>query len=361
MKRPLYIWASSVLVIAALALASCTTTATPASVAPPAPQSSPVSAKDAAAETLEKARQEGKVVWYAGLETTTMEKIRDAFQKKTGIETEAIRLGGEQVFTRVLQEAKVGLKVADIVYTGSEGHFQTFKDQGLLAKYTSTENAAVRPEFADKDGYYYVPYTNRFIMAYNPKVLPAAQAPKKWSDLADPKWKGKLVIPHPAYSVGASVIPYFWAKQFGWDFVDKVAKNDPLIVQSIHDGAVAVISGERQVITAIGYGDVFQEQTLGNPIEIINQEEGIPIYNAGVAVLKDAPHPNAGRALLDYILSQEGQQLIADLNRDAVRDDVKYKPGLVPSKGQKLLPLNPLDLANSLEEIKDRFRQYFGV
>lgn len=342
------------LLFAVLVAAGCGETA-------PAPGTNEVDRQD---DQLSLAQDEGEVVWYAGLELSLVEKIAAGFEDKTGISVDAIRLGGEEVTTRLLQESDAGVHLADVVYTGNEGNFVDFKERDLLAPYRSAELSHFDEEYYDEDLTYYVPYANRFWMVYNTELVPESEAPKGYADLADPKWKGALAISHPGYSVGAAIVPFFWSQtpDLGLELMDKIAANEPLINQSVHDSTAAVISGERKVAVVVNDAG-FYTDGKGESVEAIYPSEGVPTAGGGVGVTKQAPHPYAARELLDYILSQEGQQIMADASRTVFRDDVEYPAGYVPptSGDQNLYVVDPAEFAAKHNEIITHFQQVFGV
>jgi iron(III) transport system substrate-binding protein len=329
--------------------------------AAPEPGANKVDRQD---DQLAKAQDEGEVTWYAGLEQGLVDKIAAGFEKKTGISVDAIRLGGEEASTRLLQENDAGVHLADVVYTGNEGNFVDFKKRGLLAPYRSAEVSHFDKAYYDEDLTYYVPYANRFWMVYNTNLVPESEVPKGYADLADPKWSGALAISHPGYSVGAAIVPFFWSQTdgLGLDLMDKIAANKPLINQSVHDSMAAVISGERKIAVVVNDAG-FYTDGKGAPVKAIYPAEGVPTSGGGVGVAKQAPHPYAARELLDYIMSQEGQQIMADESRTVFRDDVKYPTGYVPptSGDQNLYVVDPAKFAAEHDEIVAHFQKVFGV
>ena len=329
--------------------------------AAPEPGATDVDRQD---DQLSLAQDEGEVVWYAGLELSLVDDIVAGFEKKTGISVDAIRLGGEEVATRLFQESDAGVHLADVVYTGNEGNFVDFKKRDLLAPYRSAEVSHFDKAYYDEDLAYYVPYANRFWMVYNTDLVPASEAPKSYADLADPKWNGALAVSHPGYSVGAAIVPFFWSQTpgLGLDLMDKIAANKPLINQSVHDSTAAVISGERKVAVVVNDAG-FYTDGKDAPVKAIYPAEGVPTSGGGVGVAKQAPHPYAARELLDYILSREGQQIMADASRTVFRDDVKYPAGYVPptSGDQNLYVVDPAEFAAKHDEIVTYFQKVFGV
>ena len=100
----------------------------------------------------------------------------------------------------------------------------------------------------------------------------------------------------------------------------------------------------------------------GNPIEVIYPAEGSPLVPAMVAVMEEAPHPNAARLFATYLYSLEAQQLISDdFALRSFHPGVKPKPGRKPLSDIKLVRLDPHELRASAEEIKSRYSKIFGV
>src|SRR5262245_64533427 len=99
-----------------------------------------------------------------------------------------------------MQELQAGIKNVDVIHTSDAGHFVFLKNKQLLARYTPAGVDRFAPGFKDRDGYYYGLRATVNVIAYNSKLVSAAEAPTTWKDLLDPRWKGKLVTAHPGYS-----------------------------------------------------------------------------------------------------------------------------------------------------------------
>src|SRR2546428_11236677 len=150
----------------------------------------PASAQDA---RVDAARKEGKVVWYTSLALSSAERVAKLFEAAhPGIKVEVHRTGSQRILQRVMQELQANIRNADVIHTSDAGHFVLLKEKKLLAKYTPAGVESFPPGFKDRDGYYYGLRATVNVIAYNPKIVPAAEAPKTWKDLLDPQWKGKL-------------------------------------------------------------------------------------------------------------------------------------------------------------------------
>src|SRR5437867_1351680 len=197
---------------------------------------------------VEAARKEGKVVWYTSLALPTAEKVAKLFEAAyPGIKVEVQRTGSQRILQRVMQELQANLKLVDVIHTSDAGHFVLLKEKKLLMKYTPPGVDAFPPGFKDKDGYYFTLRATVNVIAYNTKLVPAAEAPKGWKDLLDPKWKGKLVTAHPGYSGVIATHVLALVHQHGWDYFKQLAQNKLMLVQSAVDPAGVVASRERPV------------------------------------------------------------------------------------------------------------------
>jgi iron(III) transport system substrate-binding protein len=312
---------------------------------------------------LEAAKKEGKVVWYTSLVLPSAEKVAKLFEAAyPGIKVEVHRTGSQRILQRVMQELQANIKNADIVHTSDAGHFVLLKDKKLLARYAPAGIDKFPAGFKDKDGYYFGLRATVNSITYNTKLLSAAEAPKTWKDLLDPKWKGKLVTAHPGYSGVIATHVLALVHLHGWDYFKQLAQNRVMLTQSAADPSGVVASGER--IVAVNGGDysAYQLKKKGNPIEIVYPKEGVPLVVSPTAITVWAPHPNAARLFTDFTFTREIQQVMADSEGLYTgHPEVKY-PGDKPKLNElKLLTVEAEELEKRNEEIKKRFVEFFGA
>ena len=318
------------------------------------------SAQDA---RLEAAKKEGKVVWYTSLALPSAEKVAKLFETAyPGIKVEVNRTGSERIIARVMQELKANIKNVDVVHTSDAGHFVYFKAQKLLTKYTPAGVEAFPAGFKDKDGYFYGLRATVNVIAYNTKTVSAAEAPKTWKDLLDPRWKGKMVTAHPGYSGVISTHVLALVNQYGWDYFKQLAQNKLMLVQSAVDPSGVVASGERPVAVDGGEYTFYQIKKKGNPVEIVYPKEGVPLVVSPTAIMSFAPHPNAAKLFTDFTFSREIQQVMADSEGLYTgHPEVKYPADKPKLTDLKLLTVDPEELEKRGEEIRQRFVEFFGA
>jgi iron(III) transport system substrate-binding protein len=312
---------------------------------------------------VEAARKEGKVVWYTSLVLPSAERVAKLFEAAyPGIKVEVHRSGSQRVLQRLMQELSAGIKHADVIHTSDAGHFVLLKEKKLLARYTPAGVEGFPAGFKDKDGYAYGLRATVNAIAYNPKIVPAAEAPRSWKDLLDPKWKGKEVTAHPGYSGVVATHVLALVQLYGWDYFKQLAQNKPMLVQSAADPAGVVASGERPVAVNGGDYTFYQMKKKGNPVEIVYPREGVPLVVSPSAITSFAPHPQAARLFTDFTFSREVQQFLADSEGLYTgHPEVKY-PADKPKLGDlKLLTVEPEELEKRDEEIRKRFVEFFGA
>jgi iron(III) transport system substrate-binding protein len=312
---------------------------------------------------LEAAKKEGKVVWYTSLALPSAEKVAKLFEAAhPGVKVEVHRTGSERILSRVMQELKANIKNADVVHTSDAGHFVLLKNQKLLTKYTPAGVDAFPAGFKDKDGFYYGLRATVSVIAYNTKAVPAAEAPRSWKDLLDPKWKARMVTAHPGYSGIIATHVLALVNQYGWDYFKQLAQNRLMLVQSAVDPAGVVASGERVVAVDGGEYTFYQTRKKGNPLEIVYPKEGVPLIVSPTAITSFAPHPNAARLFTDFGFSREVQQVLADSEGLYTgHPEVTYPADKPKLSDLKLLSVDPEELEKRNEEIKKRFVEFFGA
>jgi iron(III) transport system substrate-binding protein len=312
---------------------------------------------------VEAAKKEGKVVWYTSLALPTAEKIGKLFEAAyPGIKVEVQRTGSQRILQRVMQEQQANLKLVDVIHTSDAGHFVLLKEKKLLMKYTPAGIDAFPAGFKDKDGYYFTLRATVNVIAYNTKLVSAAEAPKTWKDLLDPKWKGKLVTAHPGYSGVISTHVLALVHLHGWDYFKQLAQNKLMLVQSAVDPAGVVASGERAVAVDGGDYYYYQMKKKGNPIEVVYPKEGVPLVVSPTAIASFAPHPNAAKLFTDFTFTRELQQVMADSEGLYTgHPEVKYPSDKPKLSDLKLLNVEAEELEKRNEEIKSRFVEFFGA
>jgi iron(III) transport system substrate-binding protein len=310
------------------------------------------------------ATKEAAVVYYTSTDVSVAEKLAAAFEAHyPGIKVQVERSGSERVYQRIGQEYSSGIHNADVIETSDASNFLTFKDQNWLMQALPEEVAKLWPkEDRDPDGMYAAFRATLTVIAYRSDKVKAEDAPKTWKDLLDPKYKDKLVKSHPGYSGNVMTATYALSQMLGWDYFEKLGKQGVMQVQSSTEPPKVLAQGERLIQADGNEYNVFMLQDKGVAITPVYPPEGTSIAYGNAAILAYAPHPNAAKLFYSFMFTQEAQQLNDDFGGlRSVRPDVKEKSGRTPLSQIKLIESDPAAVRDAVEEIKQKYEQYFGT
>jgi iron(III) transport system substrate-binding protein len=313
---------------------------------------------------IEAARKEARVVLYSAMDLPVGEKLGKAFEAQyPGIQVQIERSGSERLFQRIDQEFASNIRAADVVNSSDASHFITWKKNGWLAPFV-TEDIAQHflPEYRDPDG---MSATTRIYLssiAYNTNLVKPDEAPKSFADLLDPKWAGKMVKGHPAYSGTIMTATFQLVREFGWDYYEKLSKQRVMQVQSSTDPPKKLALGERAVMADGNEYNVVLLKEAGQPVEPVYPTEGTPTISGPTGIFANAPHPNAARLFQAWLHTRETQQFFIDFSAQySVHAQVQSKPGRRKISDIKLMKEDPAGVEKMTEEIKTRYARLFRV
>lgn len=313
---------------------------------------------------IEAAKKEGKVAWYSAMDLPVCTRLAKAFEAKfPGIAVRLERSGAERNFQRIHQEFASRIFAADLVDSSDAAHFVVWKRQGLLAPYVPEEVAKHFPaDHRDPDGQFATTRIWLSSLGYNTNLVKPEDAPKSLNDLLDPKWSGKMVKAHPGFSGTIMTATFQIARDIGWEYFEKLAKQRVMQVQSSTDPPKKLQLGERAVMADGNDYNLIQLKEAGGPVEVVYPTEGAPLIVGPNGIFKTAPSPNAAKLLRSFLYSGETQQLLTDFTgQHSVHALVKQKPGRKALKDIKLMKDDPAGVEAQSEEIKMRYAKIFGV
>jgi iron(III) transport system substrate-binding protein len=301
-------------------------------------------------------KKEGKAVIYGSLESDSAETVFNAFKKKTGIEVEYWRASATKVMDRALSEYRAGKPLFDIILT-NDNPMQIMFKEGIFAKYDSPSakdftKDSIDPNLGPR-------YRNVIIgVVYNKDVIKPADAPKTLEDLVKPQYRGKLVMPDPTQHTTTTQWVASLDKLMGKEKADKfirdLAAQKPVLLESLLPAAERVATGETPIaITYVKYVYIFGQR--GAPLDYVRL--GKMMGDGHYLTLgSKAPHPNAGKALIDFFLGQESMAMIAKLGEFVNRKGV-YPP--LPD-ADKIQFVEMVDLTSKqFAEKKKEYQQIF--
>ena len=291
---------------------------------------------------LSKARTEGKVAFYANI--TAVEPIIKAFTADTGVQAEYTRISTTKFVATAITEFEAGKFMADVVQ-GPLPVLELLKEKGMLAPYRSPV-AAGYPEWTRKDDRIQLFGIEYVGLIYNKELVKKADVPKRYEDLADPKWKNKIVMANPANH--ATTISWLiglkenvFKSEAEWmKFVKGLAANKPMFVASFGPTPAPLESGEKLIGISMPKYIITKAPA---PLDWARLSQPLMGTPRAIAVSSTAPHPNAARAFIDYWLSKKAMDMMA-------KDVGEYvlAPGVFP-------PIDGMDKAKviSIRELSD--------
>jgi iron(III) transport system substrate-binding protein len=308
------------------------------------------------ASLIDAGKKEGKAVIYGSLESDTAGAVFKVFKQKTGIEVEYWRASATKVMDRALSEYRAGKPLFDIILT-NDNPMQIMQKEGIFAKYDSPSAKEFTKESIDPN--LGPRYRNVVIgVVYNKSALSPADYPKSLEDLTKPQYRGKIVMPDPTQHTTTTQWVASLEKLMGKEKADKyirdLAATKPILVESLLPAAERVMTGETPVaITYVKYAYVFGLK--GAPLDYVRL--GKMMGDGHYLTLGNkAPHPNAGKALIDFFLGQESMSIIAKLGEFVNRKGV-YPP-LPDADKIQFVEMYDLD-SKQFAEKKKEYQQIF--
>jgi iron(III) transport system substrate-binding protein len=332
------------------------------SALPARAQSAGLSA-DAERALYEAAKKEGEVTWYDAHHAAELAEIfgKKFTEKYPGVKVNVIRTTANVAFQRVTQELKAGGPQCDVLSSTDITHAILLKSQGHAERFVPANAVTLTAALQgiDKDGFFHVTSIGAIGITLNSAKVKAADAPKRWTDLVDPKWKNQVSVGHPAFSGYVSIWVWEMQRLYGWDYFEKLKANNPQIGRSIQDTLTHLRSGERMV-AAGSFATAFESKAKGEPIDCVYPEDGTIIIVAPSCILKGAKRPNAAKLFMEYLSSAPASQIAVDTFGEPIHDAVKPKAGKQLAEVKTMIA-PPDQLQKGLAEAKEKWRDTFGI
>ena len=298
---------------------------------------------------LSKARSEGKVAFYANI--TAVQPIMKAFSADTGVKAEYTRISTAKFVATALTEFAAGKFMADVVQAPLPV-LELLKEKGMLAPYRSPV-AAGYPDWTRKDDRIQLFGIEYVGLIYNKDLVKAADAPKRYQDLTDPKWKNRIVMANPAnHATTISWLIGLKENVFKSDtewmtFVKGLAANKPMFVASFGPTPAPIESGEKAIGISMPKYIITKAPA---PLDWAHLSQPLMGTPRAIGISSTAPHPAAARLFIDYWLSKKAMGMLA-------KDVGEYvlAPGVYP-------PIDGMDKAKviAIRELSDNEIKKWG-
>ena len=286
-----------------------------------------------------KAEAEGEVVLYTTDPERGTAQLLDAFhQSFPKIDTKYLRLQAGALYAKVLSERQAHTYPVDALQLSDIGFVLDFQKKGGYMQYVSPEMASYKPDYKSKpEGFWTWGAVIMSGLAYNPNVVPADQAPKRWEDALDAKWTDQVSV-KVANSGLQHVTWYELRRVLGADYFKKFAALKPRAFDSYVQQYDRAVNRQDKLIHTAQYSGYLEFKAKGAPIAYVYPEVGLPAGPETYGLVSNAPHPNAAHLFMDWLLSVPGQTALSNaLFLNSARTDVPPPPGGVGVGELKLL------------------------
>ena len=307
------------------------------------------------------ARKEGEVIWYTSMSLTDFPKIVGAFEKTVPyLKVRTNRLSQSSIMPKIDTEARAGRFLVDVVASAPMEMWE-LKQKGHSASYLSLELKAFPSGSFDPQGYWSSTEVTPLVLAFNTSLVRSDEAPRSYQDLLQPKWRGKMNFGSDEYA-WYSVVLDGMGKAKGLDFMKALAR------QQLHiPGGSSImrlqlmLAGESAVAVAARGRRATEYKEKGAPIDyrLLDPYPGEP---NGLALMRRAAHPHASILFIDWMLSEEGQTVLAQqIPRITLRKGIKQIPRHQELYKKEFVFVNPASIGPNLNELAASYQQIFNV
>jgi iron(III) transport system substrate-binding protein len=310
----------------------------------------------ALAQDFPKAKQEGRVVFYTSWGPSDADYVIKGFEKKYPfLKVDPVRGSSEKTLNRLLTEQRANAFLGDVVaISGIQSGI--LKEKGALDRYESREAGYFPTEWRDPGGFGVGLHQTIYVIGYNSRLVPPDAVPKAYEDLLQPRWKGQLGWDTEEYYLFGAFMKAR-GKEKGLEFWRRLAEQQISFRKGYTLIAELVAAGEFPVAVSLYQHRVDEYAEKGAPIQWIAPNPLVGGDPNKIALLKNAPRPNAAKIFIDFMLSIEGQKLLQDKGRSPGRIGVGPKnPRL---KGAKIFTLHVG--SDEYEQFGKEFNKIFKV
>lgn len=302
------------------------------------------------------AQKKEKLMVYTSMKETLIGDLKAAFEKKNpNISMDYYSAGAGKIMAKIAAERQSGKLVVDVIWTSEVPDFYAMKKEGILQKYESPEAKYVVSPINDPDFEFTPARLGTLGITYNTNKIKTP--PKEWADLLGPAYKNGFAIANPALSGTSMVSVGMIVNNLGWDFIQKLRANGAKMGQG--SGQVVDDTAAGDLVACIGVDYITIDKIkLGAPLGFAYPKEMLVIPSP-IAIFKGTPNLSAAQKFVDFLLSKEGQTIIAQNYTLPIRRDVPIVEGVglvQPEEAVKrAMKIDYLKLMDEKQSIIDKF------
>jgi len=310
------------------------------------------------AKLVDGAKKEGKLAfWINGWSAGDLEQIFGKFrQKYPFLNVEYWRSSEDsQLHQKMMSEARAGIQNVDVA-SSEINLISELKKAKVVKKYQWPNTAGWSSQHKDPEGYWVASNINGIVVVYNTSLVSAAEAPRNWDDLLNPKWRGAISMDRDA-SEWVLMLWAAWGKEKAVNYLKALAKNDIVFGAGQTARLEMLGAGAFKVDLRLNLYRVLQYQKKGAPVEWLRTNP-ILAKATPMVIAERAPHPNSALLFANWFTSLEGQQTFADVTGRLVPDTRVKGPTAEAVRGQKVM-VPPPEFAAHGSEAESIWRDLF--
>jgi iron(III) transport system substrate-binding protein len=304
--------------------------------------------------TIQGAKKEGSLVVYTSMTVDQAQKLNDAFRAKFPfLQINMFRAVGERLLTKIMTEAQAGKFDFDIVQS-AETQVYFLKKRNLLSKYLSPELKNIQKGFFEPDGYWSAVYMMPNVIGYNTRMVKRSEVPRSDEELLNPKWKGKIGMDHTKPEWFAWRLKRM-GEEKGLAYMKKLGAQEFRLYAGLTILTNLLAAGEFPLVLNTYLHNAEESKRKGAPVVWVAQD---PVFTKfqPIGIGAKAPHPNAAKLFVDFILSEDGQKIIASFGRVPTRRGV---PTIVQGLDKLNFVIDDIGAGDNFNRNYEMFRNAF--
>ena len=303
--------------------------------------------------------QQQTLFFYTSFKDSMLQRLKTDFEAKNpNIKLEAQVAGAGKLMAKIAAERESGKILADMLWTSEVPDFYQLREAGVLLQYVPKEIKSIFNPIPDYDGSFTPVRLGNLAIAYNTKKI--KEPPKSWEDLKKPAYKGALGIANPSLSGTAYMAAALLSQEFGWKFFEDLRANGAKMGKGSGQVLDDTASGDLVACLGVDYM-TYDKMSKGATINLSFLPQML-VFPSPIAIFKDSPHKDAAIKFVDFMLSKEGQQIIADEGTMPVRLDVPVSPKFnLPTVKEAMQRGIKIDYANIMKNKESNVKTFISI
>ncbi|WP_289036301.1 ABC transporter substrate-binding protein [uncultured Roseibium sp.] len=301
----------------------------------------------------------GKLVLYTSQPNKDAQATVDAFSAANpGVEVEWVRDGTTKIMAKLRAEFEAGAPKPDLLLIADMVTMEGLKAEGRLMSHEGADVSAYDPAIMDDDKTYFSTKLITTGIVYNTN---APIKPTSYKDLLEADAKGKIAMPSPLTSGAATIHMAALTSNpdLGWAYYEGLADQGANPKGGNGGTYKAVAGGEKLYGFVVDFLPI-RNKLEGAPVEFVFPEEGVSAVTEPVAILSTAQNPDAAKAFVDFLISEEGQKLASSQGYLPAHPAVAGPEGFPAREDIKLMDFDPAAALESDAANKMKFTEIFG-